>query len=200
MPSRSASRRVRLRLREAARAADRERGYVPPLVLRANAGECVAVELTNCLLGATKDGRACRRPPGQVVDDQESDANPDGSAGRSQKGLLPRIVPLNSQHLAPSRRVDIRPQLVTWDVTRADGVTTGRNPTVPSLGPGGRDDRFVWYAGLVEAVECSGTEPDRNVRGERVPGCRPSDAEGAFYHHSFRPIPSAPSRSPRSRT
>ena len=71
----------RFRLRAAARAADHARGYVPPLVLRANAGECITVELTNCLLGSDDFGRTCRRGLGTVVDDQLSDANLDPDGG-----------------------------------------------------------------------------------------------------------------------
>jgi hypothetical protein len=189
----------RNRLREAARREDRHRGAVPPLVLRANAGECIAFELTNCLLGADPDGRSCRKA-GQIVDDQPSDANPDGFAARDPatpldqlsrralKGLLPRIVPLNEQDLTPSLNVDIRPQLVSWDVTLADGVRTGNNPYAAGpLGPGERSARFVWYAGRTTNTECSATQVGRNARGEPSPGCT-EQYLGKLYTQ-FDPVP-----------
>ena len=66
-------------------------------------------------------------------------------------------------------------------------MTTGSNEPARPLLPGGRDDRFVWYAGLVEAVACSPTERFRNVRGERAPDC--DDPAAGKYDHAFEPIP-----------
>ena len=107
---------------------------------------------------------------------------------KSEKGLLPRIVPFNAQNLVPSRYVDIRPQLVGWDVTTADGVRTGRNERFRGLiGPGTTDDRFVWYAGLVTATRCSKTAAGQNAAGENFPECT-GDNLGKRYT-VFKPVP-----------
>lgn len=202
-----------IRGRDEARRADRMRGYVPPLVLRANAGECIQVVLTNCLLGEEpgSNGTPVCRTTGSVVDDVLSDRSfpPEAAvaheppritptnrhfvAGRPKgptidegPGLLPRIIPINSQHVTPSRHVDIKPQLVTWDVVTADGIPVGMNDVTP-LGPGLTSDRFVWYAGVVKTEECSPANSHRNAKEEYFWPC---DFPNTGHHYyEFRPIP-----------
>jgi hypothetical protein len=106
--------------------ADITRGVVrrnpEPLVLRANAGECILVRLRN-------------RLPSSLPD-------PDGW------NTLPMIVDqFNANHVVPSPRVGLHAQLVSLDVQRSDGSMVGinRNTTVPP----GKWRWYQWYAGTV---------------------------------------------------
>jgi hypothetical protein len=93
---------------------------VEPLVLRANAGDCVEVTLRNKL-------------PATLVD-------PDGY------NTLPMIIDqFNANHVDPSRRVGLHPQLVQIDVTRSDASKVGFNPRT-AVDPGKRQT-YQWYAG-----------------------------------------------------
>jgi hypothetical protein len=91
-----------------------------PLVLRANAGDCLSVTLNN---------RLPVLPP-----------DLDGF------NTLPMIVEhFNANQLKPSPEVGLHPQLVAFDVTRGDGFNVGLNP-VQTISPGGRIT-YQWYAG-----------------------------------------------------
>ncbi len=103
-----------------------------PLVLRANAGDCLRVDLAN-------------RLPAQVSD----------AAGDA---LLPTIVSLNvdqspaeraggAEDLRPSSFITLHPQLVTYNVAGSNGAAIGQNGESP-IGPGERR-RYYWYAGVV---------------------------------------------------
>lgn len=94
-----------------------------PLVLRANAGDCIKVTLTNKL------------PAGQDVPDLPGDA------------LMPTITSLNVDDLKPSKQVGIHAQLVNYDVRNSDGANVGYNPT-QTVGPNG-SRTYTWYAGTV---------------------------------------------------
>ena len=96
-----------------------------PLVLRARAGECIMVRLRNRLDTPLLD--------------------PNGW------NTLPPIVDLfNSNQVRPSERVGLHPQLVAYDVQRADGSEVGIN-TNTTVAPG-EWRWFVWYAGDVRTV------------------------------------------------
>jgi manganese oxidase len=93
-----------------------------PLILRAAAGECVEVRLTNCL-------------PAQPAD----------VLGYS---LLPNIVDkFNQNQVAPSGHVGLHAQMVTVDMAKSDAVNVGRNP-VQTVAPGGNARTYQWYAGV----------------------------------------------------
>jgi hypothetical protein len=95
---------------------------VEPLVLRANAGDCIEVVLRNKLPATLQD--------------------PDGF------NTLPMIVDqFNANHVDPSRRVGLHPQLVAMDVTRSDGSRVGFNPQTV-VDPGKRIT-YQWFAGEV---------------------------------------------------
>ncbi|HET9766753.1 MAG TPA: hypothetical protein VFS60_07890, partial [Thermoanaerobaculia bacterium] len=99
---------------------------VEPLVLRANAGECLKVTLRNGL------------DPEQV----DSGGNPIFTTPLPQAmGDLGDTV-----DLYPSTQVGLRPQLVGFDVTRDGAYNVGRN-TVQTVPPGG-SRTFTWYAGV----------------------------------------------------
>lgn len=93
---------------------------VEPLILRAEAGECIQVHLTNCVLSTRND------------------------AGYS---LLPNIVDeFNQNQIDPSGYVGLHAQLVTYNVADSDGLNVGRNPiqTVPRE----QTRSYIWYAGI----------------------------------------------------
>jgi hypothetical protein len=96
-----------------------------PLVLRANAGDCVLVRLRN-------------RLPATLPD----------TAGFN---TYPIVVDLfNANKVRPSARVGLHAQLVSLDVQRSDGSSVGinRNTTVAP----GRWRWYQWYAGTVYPV------------------------------------------------
>ena len=96
-----------------------------PLVLRANAGECILVRLRNGLNLPLLD------PAGW--------------------NTLPPIVDLfNSNDVAPSERVGLHPQLVAYDVALSDGSEVGINDdtTVPP----GAWRWYTWYAGDIRTA------------------------------------------------
>ena len=97
---------------------------IEPLVLRAAAGDCINIQLTN------------RLPAGDQAD-------LDGW------NTLPMIVrQFNNNHIRPSSNVGLHPQLVFFDVTRSDGQNVGSNP-VQTAAPGNRVD-YQWYAGQID--------------------------------------------------
>ena len=96
---------------------------IEPLILRASAGECINVELTNNL------------PSGTQFD-------LDGF------NTMPMIVDkFNANQVKPSAHVGLHPQMVFFDVTRSDGMNVGFNP-VQTASPGGTVT-YQWYAGEV---------------------------------------------------
>ncbi|HSU15686.1 multicopper oxidase domain-containing protein [Longimicrobium sp.] len=93
-----------------------------PLVLRANAGDCILVRLRNRLPATLPDS--------------------------SGFNTLPVIVDrFNANQVRPSSRVGLQAQLLSLDVQRSDGASIGlnRNTTVAP----GRWRWYQWYAGTV---------------------------------------------------
>jgi len=94
---------------------------IEPLILRASAGECIVVALTNNL------------PTGPQFD-------LDGF------NTMPMIVnQFNANQVKPSSHVGLHSQLVFADVTRSDGMNVGFNP-VQTVAPG-QTIEYQWYAG-----------------------------------------------------
>jgi hypothetical protein len=94
---------------------------IEPLILRASAGECIELALTNNL------------PPGTQFD-------LDGF------NTMPMIVDnFNANQVKPSGDVGLHPQMVFFDVTRSDGMNVGFNP-VQTAAPG-QTVTYQWYAG-----------------------------------------------------
>lgn len=99
---------------------------VEPLILRANAGDCLEVTLRNKLPDAT--------PP-----------DLDGF------NTLPMIVnKFNANEIKPSKEVGLNPQLVFFDVSSSNGMNVGHNP-VQTVKPG-QSTTYQWYAGGVSVV------------------------------------------------
>jgi hypothetical protein len=109
--------------------ADLRRGLLTsqpdPLVLRANAGECILVRLRNELNTPLLDPVAWNTLP-------------------------PIVDRFNANQVHPSTRVGLHPQLVGYDAQFSDGSEVGinRNTTVAP----GRWRLFTWYAGDVRTV------------------------------------------------
>ncbi|RMD68163.1 MAG: copper oxidase, partial [Gammaproteobacteria bacterium] len=96
---------------------------IEPLVLRARAGECIEVTLRN----------------------QLPDIPPDADGFNT----LPMIVEgFNANQVPPSSEVGLHPQLVTYDVTRHDGLNVGKNVGRQTVPPG-KSYTYRWYAGNI---------------------------------------------------
>jgi hypothetical protein len=109
---------------------------VEPLILRANAGDCINVTLNNKL-------------PGLVLD-------LDGF------NTLPMIVEkFNNNQLSPSTDVGLHPQLLFQDVTRSNGANVGLNP-VQTAKPG-QSTTYQWYAGEMTVDPVTGAGVARPI-------------------------------------
>jgi hypothetical protein len=93
---------------------------VEPLILRANAGDCIELTLRNKLP--------------QVAPDL---------AGWSSFPML--IEKFNSNQVRPSSHVGLHPQNLFYDVINSDGMNVGFNP-VQTVAPG-QSITYQWYAG-----------------------------------------------------
>ena len=95
---------------------------IEPLVVRANAGECINFNLFNKLPKAVTDL--------------------DGF------NTMPNILyHFNANQVKPSNQVGLHPQLLAYNVVNSDGKNVGFNPN-QTIGPGGVA-RYTWYAGDV---------------------------------------------------
>ncbi len=110
---------------------DKAQGLAEPLVLRAAAGDCIKVQLTNNLNAQTVAS----------LGGYASGQLPVAGQNTANKGLFaPSTV---------SADVGLHPQLVTRDVARSDGTNAGFNP-VQTAAPGA-SVTYWWYAGNVDA-------------------------------------------------
>lgn len=111
---------------------------VEPLVIRANAGDCIQVNLTNFLP--------------QVVPDLPGDA------------ILPKITAVNADNFLPSNKVSIHPQLLSYDVRRNDGANIGLNQPQTAnvdmrlVNPRAKSETvtYTWYAGVISLEPVTG--------------------------------------------
>lgn len=94
---------------------------IEPLILRANAGDCIEINLTNAL-------------------DPSSDIF-------SQGFNLPS--PFGGLQMNPSKNVGLSPQLLSYDVTTSTGVNVGYNEQNQTAAYNGKVT-YRWYAGNVE--------------------------------------------------
>jgi hypothetical protein len=96
---------------------------IEPLVVRANAGECINFSLTNNL--------------------PRTQADLDGF------NTMPNLIfHFNNNQVRPSSQVGLHPQLLAYNVVNSDGKNVGFNPN-QTVGPGGIT-RYRWYAGDVQ--------------------------------------------------
>ena len=102
---------------------------VEPLILRARAGECITVHLTN-----------------KIPDDYKD------HIGFSSLPML--VEKFNNNDIQPSRRVGLHPQMVFYDVSQHDGNDVGVN-AIRTAKPGDTVT-YQWYAGDIR-VNANGT-------------------------------------------
>ncbi len=122
---------------------------VEPLILRADAGECVNVMLRNHL-------------PGDVNGNGFFDDNPDLAGFHDLIFVVPRdkgtpgtpdpLTWFGNNLIRPSSFVGLHPQLVAIDVTRDDGMVVGQNPPGNEVVAPGQNKTYRWYAGDVTPV------------------------------------------------
>jgi hypothetical protein len=115
---------------------------VEPIVMRANAGDCIKVELRNALPATVPDTPGANMLPPII----HKDVNVDGAGG---------ISSFNENDVRPSSIVGFHPQLLAYNVRRNDGLTVGR-PKTHKIVPGGRDV-YTWYAGDITWRQVSST-------------------------------------------
>jgi hypothetical protein len=120
---------------------------VEPLVLRANAGDCIEVTLRNRLPQVAPDLAGWQDMMWVV----KRDLRLDPVTG------LPEMHFFNNNLVRPSSHVGLHAQLVEYDASRDDGVLVGQNDPVRAapVAPGGTKT-YRWYAG--------------DLRADRVPG------------------------------
>ena len=95
-----------------------------PLVIRANAGECIRVTLRNDIWNQYQD--------------------------QDGWNAVPMIVPdFNANDVAPSMEVGLHPQLVSYDIRMGDGANVGINPVHFGKQTVARGEKitYFWYAG-----------------------------------------------------
>jgi len=111
---------------------------VEPLILRANAGDWIKINLINQFDPAAATFQANPKGQGPILS-----GNPFISLAQATK--QPNIA------LSTSTSVGLHPQLVAYDITAGDGRTVGFNPraTIP---PGGFQTQY-WYAGALSFDE-----------------------------------------------
>ena len=110
---------------------------VEPLVLRANAGDCIRVNLTNRLPAVAPD-LAGWQDVMWVVNRQLFE--PVAARDPVEMHFF------NNNLIRPSSHVGMTPQLLEYDVTRSEGTVVGINPADQVVAPGGTRP-YVWYAG-----------------------------------------------------
>lgn len=93
---------------------------IEPLILRANAGDCIDLTLTNKL-------------PATV---------PDLDGWNTMPMLIEKF---NANQVLPSSSVGLHPQLLFYDVTNSDGMNVGNNP-IQTAAPG-TSVKYRWFAG-----------------------------------------------------
>jgi hypothetical protein len=111
---------------------------IEPLILRAAAGECIDVTLTNLLDPAQKDIN------GQPI---FNNPNPDS--------YPPTGTPPVS--IYPSARAGLHAQQLQADITTSDGTRVGTNPD-QTAAPNGGTVRYSWYAGQREGARYAPAE------------------------------------------
>jgi len=111
---------------------------IEPLVLRAAAGDCIKVTLTNKLPAQVPELPGFSAMP-PIVHKDENVA--DGAGGNG-------IVTFNANDLRPSSLVGLNPQLVAYNTRQKGGLTVGG--TKPTLVAPGGSQTYMWYAGDID--------------------------------------------------
>ncbi len=115
---------------------------IEPLILRANAGECIKVVLTNCL-GSSPTPCTSTTPQTLVSYPAGTFLNsPFGKRGTGLASVNPTLTASSS--------VGLTPQLLTHNITASGGTNIGFNPT-QTAAPGS-SVTYQWYAGAISAA------------------------------------------------
>ena len=135
----------------------RAQAPVEPLVLRANAGDCIEVTLRNALPGdVDQNGMFDDMPDLAGYNTLMQLVNRDRQAEPQAGEPANSLTTFNNNLIRPSSFVGIHPQLVEFDVTRGNGNLVGQNPENPLFadlyGDGGLvapgdAKTYRWYAG-----------------------------------------------------
>jgi hypothetical protein len=115
-------------------------GTPQPLVLRANAGDCVKVQLTNALPTTVPDLPGYSVLPPIVHKDENV-----------QNG---GVVTFNANDIRPSSLVGLQAQTLQMDIRRSGGRLVGGTG---ELVPPGQNKLYTWYAGRLHAEQVDAT-------------------------------------------
>lgn len=111
-----------------------------PLILRALAGECIEVNLTNALDPASSVFSASNQSPISFVGVQQ--------AGNTQ--IINPPFTVNSS-LTPSKKVGLTPQLLAFDAATSTGINIGFNKVHKDQTAAFNGQvKYTWYAGTIE--------------------------------------------------
>ncbi len=114
---------------------------VEPLILRANAGDCIDVTLTNMLPATLPDAPGFSTLPMLIATNRTG---------------------FNTNELSPSTSVGLHPQFVFYDITKnGTGINVGLNPNQTTAAPGGIA-KYRWYAGDIKK-QADGTRVPRPI-------------------------------------
>jgi hypothetical protein len=119
---------------------------VEPLILRANAGDCIVVKLTNAL-DPYADVFKTQLPYTQPLGGQTL---ADVVAGKPlPKDTLPNVLAV-----APSKSVGLHPQLLSYDAATSTGINVGYNSKnqVSQLAKFGETVQYEWFAGKTKRL------------------------------------------------
>jgi hypothetical protein len=150
---------------------------VEPLVLRANAGDCIEVRLRNALPFTPVD--VIDQDPlsptfGQVIAiDRVVDPMPDLPGWQDMMWVVnrdlfnpsrpPQMHFFNNNLIRPSSYVGLHPQLVEYDASRDDGVLVGQNVPGQVLVTPGEQKLVRWYAGDIRSIPVAGGGNQRRI-------------------------------------
>ena len=110
-------------------------------MLRANAGDCLKVELRNALPATVPDRPGFNALPPIIHKDETVNGN--------------GIVTFNENDIRPSSSVGLHTQLLALNVRRHDGLSVGKSKAEAVVVPGAKVT-YTWYAGTIDLVPVSG--------------------------------------------
>jgi hypothetical protein len=113
---------------------------IEPIVMRANAGDCIKVELRNALPATVPDLPGFNGLPPIIHKDHDVNGG---------------IVTFNENDVRPSSNVGLHTQLVELNVRRNDGLSVGRSKADKVIAPGAKAT-YTWYAGDIDLVRVYG--------------------------------------------
>ena len=119
---------------------------IEPIVLRANAGDCITVTLRNRLTGNNPELATYSTLQGVVKRDRFG---------------LEGSTTFQTNLIQTSSFIGLHPQLVQFDPSRADGTVVGLNDrglnnALAGLTPPGSTEQVKWYAGDIAATKVGG--------------------------------------------